>query len=264
MIDSPVLVFRVVYADIGTMETPTVVLTDTGELQFTSITRHCLLHTAEVLRPHINLSIVLPQSGSHRIDSFCNELQEAIATKHLKKKSSLLQLPDDPLVPSIEIHRFCEGAIGSLDFMLVVEKCFLSLSKGNINLESFHRCCWKYYEMERKSEISYPKWFSRECTYRLWLIYNCVLEPELDTVISQKTTNEVMKRIVEYCGYTWNPMYALGTASEMSFPGYLSTITTYFEQFKLEMSLTCEVRLCLHSYCCTEDCICLPTEGQKP
>ncbi|XP_064394546.1 uncharacterized protein LOC135341815 [Halichondria panicea] len=222
------------------MENPTVIITDTGELQLTSITRHCLLHTIEVIRPHINLSIVLPQSGSHKIDSFCGELQEAILTKHPKKRSTQ-SLPEDPLVPSIEIHRLCEGAIGSLDFTLIIEKNFLATSKGNINLDAFHRCCWKYYEMERKSEISYPKWFSRECTYRLWLIYNCVLEPDLNTTLSMKTTNEVLKRIVEYCGYTWNPTYAYATATQMSFPEYLAAITTYFEQFKLEMSLTCEV-----------------------
>ncbi len=225
----------------ASMENPTVIITDTGELQLTSITRHCLLHTIEVIRPHINLSIVLPQSGSHKIDSFCGELQEAILTKHPKKRSTQ-SLPEDPLVPSIEIHRLCEGAIGSLDFTLIIEKNFLATSKGNINLDAFHRCCWKYYEMERKSEISYPKWFSRECTYRLWLIYNCVLEPDLNTTLSMKTTNEVLKRIVEYCGYTWNPTYAYATATQMSFPEYLAAITTYFEQFKLEMSLTCEVR----------------------
>ncbi len=227
------------------------ILTDTGELQLTSITRHCLLHTVEVLRPHINLSIVLPQSGSHKIDGFCEELQNSINTKQSRKKSATIHLPNDPLVPSIETHRFCEGAIGSLDFMLVIEKQFLTLSKGNINLETFHRCCWKYYEMERKSEISFPKWFSRECTYRLWLIYNCVLEPDLHNALSQKTTNEVMKRIVEYCGYKWNPMYACEIASEINFPSYLSTITTYFEQFKLETSLTCEVSDRVHreGYC---------------
>ena len=144
-------------------------------------------------------------------------------------------------MPTIEVHRFYEGATGTVDFMLLVEKNFLSVSKGNIDLDIFHRCCWKYYEMEKKSEISFPRWFSRECTYRLWLIYNCVLEPDLTTNLSLMTTNEVMKRLVEYCGYTWDPSYAYNTSNEMTFPEYLSAITTYFDKFRLEMSLTCEV-----------------------
>ena len=235
------------------MESPAVILMETGQLQLTNISRHCLLHTVHVLRPQHNLSIVLPKSGSHKIESFCMELLEAVLVKPSQKKAIAL-LPEEPLIPSIEVHRFCEGATGMTDFALVIEEKFLSVSKGNINLDAFHRCCWKYYEMERKSEISFPKWFSRECTYRLWLIYNCVLDCDLDTALPLRTANEVMKRIVELCGYTWNQSYMYQYKEKMTYPEYLQAITTYFEKFKLETSLTCEVSCvrvvsCVGVYC---------------
>lgn len=162
----------------------------------------------------------------------------------VKHKKQTLLLPDESLIPSIEVHRFCEGATDSKDFMLIIEREFLNLSKGDINLDIFHRTCWKYYEMECKNEISFPKWFSRECTYRLWLIYNCVLDCEITTTLSHRTVNEVVKRIIELCGFTWNPSYSYQFSDKMSYPEYLLAITTYFEKFKLESSLTCEVSVC--------------------
>ena len=58
-----------------------------------------------------------------------------------------------------------------------------------------------------------------------------------------KSVNEIMKRLVELCGYTWNPMYEYSDKEMLEFPEYLEAITKYFEKFNLNTSLTCQVGL---------------------
>jgi len=72
------------------MESSVVVMDDKGDLQLISTLRHCLLHTVEVLKPHQNVTVLLPQSGSHKIDSFCTELQETIASSTPRRKGVVL------------------------------------------------------------------------------------------------------------------------------------------------------------------------------
>jgi hypothetical protein len=83
----------------------------------------------------------------------------------------------------------------------------LELSRGEIDPDKLHGICWNHYESERKPEISIPQWFSSTCTYRLWLIFCCVQEQTLADTLSALTANEVIKRLVELCGYTWNEAY---------------------------------------------------------
>ena len=62
--------------------------------------------------------------------------------------------------------------------------------------------------------------------------------------------NEVVKRLIELCSYTWNDSYNVCSEGpeeprEFTFPQFLECITDYFERFSLNTSLTAEVRALL-------------------
>jgi len=59
----------------------------------------------------------------------------------------------------------------------------------------------------RFEEVSIRHWFSPTCTYRMWLVFCCVQEQALSDTLSAVTTNEVIKRLGELCGYKWNETY---------------------------------------------------------
>ena len=183
-----------------------VVLTEAGHLQLTSLSRHVLYHTILALLPDQSMFTLLPKSGSRKIENFCNELPQAIIVKSSWKKQSEL-LFSNPFIPSIDIHKFLERAITVEDFTLLLEKNLLEASQGELDPDRLHEICWNFYEIEMKSAISIRQWFSSTCTYRLWLIFCCVQEPVLVNTLSAKTVNEVIKRLVELCGYTWNKSY---------------------------------------------------------
>lgn len=196
------------------MEMQQVVLTEAGQLQLTSLSRHVLYHTASVLLPSQSMHTVLPKSGSMKIESFCNELPLVVTVKHLRKKLSTSNSGrgslSNPLISSLEIHKYLERATSTADFTLLLEKQLLEMSGGEIDLDKFHTVCWDVYEMERGKEISMPQCFSPTCTYRLWLVFCCVQEQPLGDTLSALTANEVIKRLVELCGYTWNQTDRLG------------------------------------------------------
>ena len=226
-----------------------VVLQDDGNLSLNNTTKHCLLHTVQVLVPQLGMHTVLPQSGSHKIDNFCNQLSLVISSGgggKGKKRSPTVTIPEDPLVSTLEVNQFFEGALSVNDFSLLIERRLLDESNGELNLDAVHRACWNVYHLERRADISFPRWFSDECSYRLWLIFNTVLEPTPDTHMPVKSVNEILKRLVELCGYTWNPKYEFYEKEMLEYPEYLEAITKYFEKFSLDTSLTCEVRrLCV-------------------
>ena len=212
-----------------------VVVTESGQLEFSNLTRHCVLHAVYVLAPH-GIHAILPASGSHKIKTFCRDLSGLVKSKSTKKGGL-----EDILMPTLEVHRFYEGAISMEDFTMLIEKRILETSGENVDVESLQRLCWQYYATERKGDITYPKWLSPECTYRLWTIFNCVLDRKLTVCLPQLTVNEVLKRLLELCGYTWNEKYGYNKQEALEFPDYLDTITSYFDKLKLETSLTCEV-----------------------
>lgn len=183
-----------------------VVLTEKGGLQLTSLSRHVLYHATLSLLPQHAMHTVLPKSGSRKVEDFCAELPRAVQVKECAKKSSIADFTDQ-FVPSIEIHKFLERATSVADFTLILERELLELSRGEVDPDRLHEICWGFYEGERQSDISIPQWFSSTCTYRLWLIYCCVQEQSLGDQLSAVTTNEVIKRLVELCGYTWNEAY---------------------------------------------------------
>lgn len=212
-----------------------VVVTESEQLEFSNLTRHCVFHAVSALAPH-GIHAILPASGSHKVKMFCRDLSELLKSKSTKKSGL-----DDILIPPLEVHRFYEGAISVEDFTMLIEKRVLEMSGADLDVESLLRLCWQYYATERKGDITYPKWLSPECTYRLWTIFNCVLDRKLTLQLPQLTVNEVLKRLIELCGYTWNEKYGYNKQEALEFPDYLDTITSYFDELKLETSLTCEV-----------------------
>ena len=211
-----------------------VVVTESEQLEFSNLTRHCVFHAVSVLAPH-GIHAILPASGSHKVKMFCRDLSELLKSKSTKKGL------DDILIPPLQVHKFYEGAISVEDFTMLIEKRVLEMSGADLDVEPLLRLCWQYYATERKGDITYPKWLSPECTYRLWTIFNCVLDRKLTLQLPQLTVNEVLKRLIGLCGYTWNEKYGYNKQEALEFPDYLDTITSYFDKLKLETSLTCEV-----------------------
>lgn len=228
------------------MSTSPVVLEEDGHIGLTNTSKHCILHTVQVLLPEQGMHTVLPRSGSHKIDKFCTQLSEVISggAEGLKKKRKNTQsmIPEEPLVNTLEVNQFFEGVLSVNDFSLLIEKRLIEESNnGDFDIDALHRVCWNAYHQEKWSEISFPRWFSNECMYRLWLIFNTVLDPKPDTMMVMKSVNEILKRLVELCGYTWNPNYEYTEKEMLEYPQYLEAITKYFEKFGLDTSLTCEV-----------------------
>ena len=186
-----------------------VVLTPMGQLQLTSLSRHIIYHTAAVLLPSESVQSVLPKSGSIKLENFCCELPQSIIVKNIRKKTLCLSPSGalNPLMPSLEIHKFLEHVTSVFEFTLLVEKQLLDLSGGEIDLDKLHTVCWGFYEVEMGQEISIPKWFSKKCTYRLWLTFCCIQEQLLGDMLSAVTANEFIKRLVELCGFTWSQAY---------------------------------------------------------
>lgn len=218
-----------------------VVLHDNGVISLNNTTRHCILHAVQVLLPQQGMHTVLPRSGSHKIDGFCGRLAEIASQGRGKKKNTIpLVISEEPLVSSLEVNQFYEGALSVNDFALLIEKRLLE-EQSDLDQDAIHRECWNVYHIEKRAEISFPRWFSDECMFRLWLIFNTVLEPQPETMMAVKSVNEIMKRLVELCGYTWNPLYEYKMKDLLDYPEYLEAITKYFEKFSLDTSLTCEV-----------------------
>ena len=225
--------------------TMAVVLMEDGTLSVNNTTKHCLLHTVQVLVPQRGMYTVLPHSGSHKIDNFCNQLAQVISAggSRAKKRSPPVTITEEPLVTTLVVNQFFEGALSVIDFSKLLEKRLLNETNGDFDVEAVHRACWNVYHIERRADIAFPRWFSDECSYRLWLIFNTVLEPAPHTGMPVKSVNEILKRLVELCGYTWNPNYEYSEKEMLEYPEYLEAITRYFERFELDTSLTCEVRL---------------------
>ena len=88
--------------------------------------------------------------------------------------------------------------------MFLIEKNLLDISDGELDPDKLHMTCWNVYLMERQQLISIPQWFSPTCMYRLWLVFCCVQETSMGDVLPAATTNDVIRRLVELCGYNWN------------------------------------------------------------
>ncbi len=185
-----------------------VVLSETGALQLASLSRHALYHAVMVLLPNQSMTAVLPQSGSRKVEDFCSELPKCISSKVRKKQANLVSTSDgNPLIKSLEIHKFLEHVITVENFTESLEAQLLEMSGGDIDSEKMHEICWSVYQSEKSQEISIRHWFSPTCTYRMWLVFCCVQEQYLCDTLSDITTNEVIKRLGELCGYTWNEAY---------------------------------------------------------
>ena len=195
------------------------------------------MHAALVLNSS-DIHQALPKAGLQKIERFCGELSQIT---QLGKKG--ISLPDPLLLQTIHIHKFAEGAITAEEFTKLIEQQLLKVTLGNVklDLDALQRLCWRYYEVDKRSAIAFPRWLSPECTYRLWLIFNTVTDYNLVISVSQNTVNEVVKRLIELCGYTWNSGYQYTRQKMVEFPEYIEAITDYFDQLHLDTSLTCEV-----------------------
>ena len=90
-----------------------VVLSESGDLQLTNLSRHVLYHTLLTLVPEQGLTMVLPKSGSRKIEALCSELPKAIlGNSRKRRKSGADKLIPNQLIPTIEIHKFLERATG--------------------------------------------------------------------------------------------------------------------------------------------------------
>ena len=188
------------------------------------------------------LSQVLPQSGSHNISSFCRELAKVVRDS---SKHKAILLYEEELVSALVIQNFYSGVFTESQFAMELEKALIdSTDVFGVELDALHRICWVYYREAKKSVVSFPKWLTGTCTYRLWLVFNQCLDDSLTYRMSPVTMNEVLKRIIELCSYTWNDKYDVDPEErkDFSFPEFLICITDYFDRFNLDMSLTCEVR----------------------
>jgi len=114
-----------------------VVLSEMGELQLTSLSRHALYHAVSVLLPNNqSMTAILPKSGSRKVENFCNELPQAISSKI---RRTLVKTDDgNPLIPSLEIHKFLEHAITVDNFVESLEARLMDLSGGEIDAEKLH------------------------------------------------------------------------------------------------------------------------------
>lgn len=185
-----------------------VVLSETGELHLTSLSRHALFHAVSVLLPNQSVTAVLPKSGSRKVEDFCSDLPDVISSKVRRKPPPLANAGEgNPLIASLEIHKFLEHAISVKTFTEKLEAKLLELSGGEIDADKLHMICWSVYESEKGQEISIRHWFSPMCTYRMWLVFCCVQEQHLSDMLPAVTSNEVIKRLGELCGYTWNEAY---------------------------------------------------------
>lgn len=198
--------------------------------EFSNLTRHAIFHAVSEIAPQ-SFHAILPASGSHKIERFCHDLSE------LFRRTIL----ENPLLTSEDVHRFYEGATSVDDFTMLIEKRTLMVTEGTLEEEPIHRLCWTFYEAERKGDVTYPKWLSQESTFGLWLIFNCVLDKELTTRLPQVTVNEVLQKMLELCGYTWDESYGYSKEEPLGFPDFLDVVTDLFDDLKLEMSLTSEV-----------------------
>ena len=122
---------------------------------------------------------------------------------------------------------------------------------GKLDNAAVQSICYKYYSGEKKGEITFPKWFSSTCTYRLWMVF-CVLVEDNSLDVSKDVFTDVLKRLLELSGFNWtDEPENLKSNDIFDFPLFLETITQCFEKFKLESSLTCEVIEDLHDeYVC--------------
>ena len=212
----------------------------TSRFELNNTTRHCLIHAVHALSPN-GIHTVLPASGSRKIEDFCTELQDVLLTSKSPRRKTVT-LPGPTLIQSLDIQKFYSGASSVADFAMLIERRLIVESDGDIDIEALQMMCWRYYEAEKKNEITYPKWLSPTCTFRLWLIFNCVQERGLGIMLPKQTMNEVLKRLLELTGYSWNDSYRYGKLEEVEFPTYVEVITDYFDRLHLETSLTCEVK----------------------
>lgn len=210
-----------------------------------NITKHCMRHVTNALAPGILNQTYLVA----KVTTFCGELAAAANPKGKSKRNSSAETP---FVQSVDISRFVEGAIAPLDFCNLLEQAMLRDEDGKIDNAAVQGICYKYYNNEKKGDITYPKWFSPTCTYRLWMVF-CVLVEDDFLTITKESIVDVLKRLLELSGYNWTdePEDVLGENERFDFPQFLDTITLCFEKFKLESSLTCEVIEDLHDeYVC--------------
>ena len=185
---------------------------------------------------------LLPQSGSHNIRSFCKELAQLARNSSSEK---LLFTIEEELVQPIAIQNFFSGVTSEHNFTSTIEKALVEATNvAGIDLGKLHRTCWEYYREAKKGEISFPKWLTSACMFRLWLTFNQCLDDGDTCVMATVTMNEILHRIIVLCSYTWNDTYGVKEAARgagFTYPEFLECITDYFEMFKLSTSLTAEV-----------------------
>jgi hypothetical protein len=224
---------------------------DVDSACITELTKHCILHACTALAPTPGVLA----SGSQRIEQFCQELLASIQSskndkvkeKGKKKKAQAVpQLPVTVLVPEVDILRFYEGVTTTEDFTLKV--CYniaQLLTDGDINDISsgiIHRLCWTYYSERFKADISYPKWFTNEDTYLLWLTF-CSHLSSLSIKLNSDTLNDILKELVIKAGFSWNESSHTDTLQQSSvdFLSFLHLLMMKFDHLQVTVSVISEI-----------------------
>ena len=131
------------------------------------------------------------------------------------------------------------------DFASAIEKALIEATNAaGIDVLKLHKTCWEYYREAKKGEVSFPKWLTSVCMFRLWLVFNQCLDHGDSVAMATVTMNEILHRIIVLCSYSWNDSYGVSEETRgagFTYPQFLECITDYFEMFKLNTSLTAEV-----------------------
>lgn len=208
-----------------------------------NIPRHCILHAVTVIETAIF------KESCTVLDDFVQELTNLVYPKGKHSNSRDLPQLDSQLIPTLEVNQFYESAITTQEFAIKLEKGINDVIKQSvktIDIEDIQMICWKYYSSEKKKALSFPKWLSPTCTYRLFVIFNQLLGDEMTVHITEQKMNYLLERIVLSCGFQSQAILQVVKnehKSGIAFPEFLEEITNAFEFLKLEMSLTCEMIL---------------------
>ena len=219
------------------------------KLELTTLSRNCILHALQVLSKQGNVHTV---SGLDKIKEFCSECLEAVSGRASNKRKPSVQLTvsEELIVEPNVISQFYEGKLTAKKFFLQIEKKIYEVWKEDFDQDILYRVCWKVYCTEKRPRDNLSKWFTDDCMYRLWLVFNAVLPPKSDGTFkaSVKSLNEIWKRMLELCGHEHPNCEYNSIKVALEYLEYLQATANYIERFELNPSLVYEVS-CMYKVC---------------
>ena len=217
------------------------IIQEDDKLELTTLSRNCILHSLQVLAKQGYMDTV---SGLDKIKKFCSELSEAVSGRSSKKRPSVRLAVEVPLLEPHNMSQFYKEKLSVKQLLLQIEEKVNEVLKEGFDQDTLYRVCWKVYCTEKRPHDHFSNWFSNDCMYRLWLIFNAaVLPPNSDIMLKVpvKSLNEIWKRMLELCGHECSSCEYSSTKVALDYLEYLQATANYIVQFKLDPSLTCEV-----------------------